>query len=68
MAKNPVTGEQGNYVAYNSTSVIQELEARIILLNRVIEDKQATIDSLMLEYCPDQMTEDQLEVWYSTQQ
>lgn len=30
--------------------------------------KQAQIDRLMLEYCPDEMTDEQLKVWESSQQ
>lgn len=37
------------------------------ILNRVIEKevatKQAKIDSLMLEYCPNEMTEKQIKNW-----
>ena len=32
-------------------------------LKSVSEAKQAKIDSLMLEYCPDEMTKEQIENW-----
>ena len=32
-------------------------------LLEIIDEQQAKIDSLMLEYCPDEMTEEQLENW-----
>lgn len=34
---------------------------------REIESKQAKIDELMLEYCPDEMTQGQLENWENRQ-
>lgn len=30
---------------------------------QVIDEKQAMIDELMLEYCPEEMTVDQLMIW-----
>ena len=30
---------------------------------KMIESLQARIDSLMLEYCPDEMTEEQINEW-----
>ena len=30
---------------------------------RKIEELQAKIDLLMFEYCPDEMTKEQIEVW-----
>lgn len=34
---------------------------------RSCEAKQAEIDRLMLEYCPDEMTPEQLETWKNSQ-
>lgn len=31
--------------------------------DRKIKAQQATIDALMLEYCPDEMTEEQMDEW-----
>lgn len=33
----------------------------------VLEAMQAKIDSLMLEYCPDEMTAEQIKVWGESQ-
>jgi hypothetical protein len=35
----------------------------IVKLEREVEAAQAKIDALMLEYCPDEMTEDQVANW-----
>lgn len=35
----------------------------LVLLHRTIDAKQAEIDELMLEYCPEEMTVDQLMAW-----
>ena len=37
--------------------------ARIVSLQRAVASKQAHIDRLMLEYCPDEMTPLQIEEW-----
>lgn len=34
---------------------------------RIDQSLQAKIDRLMLEYCPDEMTEEQLEIWKANQ-
>lgn len=42
------------------------LDAKQYLINKLHEEvahKQSVIDRLMLEYCPDEMTEDQIESW-----
>lgn len=39
----------------------------IIDLKKEIESKQAKIDALMLEYCPDEMTPEQMKEWESRQ-
>lgn len=41
-------------------------EIPIHLINQLraeVADKQATIDRLMLEYCPDEMTQEQMKEW-----
>jgi hypothetical protein len=43
-----------------------ELENR--RLRRKIDSQQAKIDALMLEYCPDEMTKDQIDNWAEAQQ
>lgn len=37
-------------------------------LNKTVQAKQARIDALMLEFCPNEMTVDQLMEWASHQQ
>lgn len=44
---------------YRKTIAIKQME---------IDAKQATIDALMLEYCPSDMTKHQLEIWGAHQQ
>jgi hypothetical protein len=34
---------------------------------RKCEELQAKIDALILEYCPDEMTEEQLRIWSESQ-
>ncbi len=34
---------------------------------KTADDRQARIDALMLEYCPDEMTEAQKEIWAKRQ-
>ena len=41
----------------------EELWDEIQSLTTQLEAKQAKIDELMLEYCPDEMTEEQLDEW-----
>ena len=36
---------------------------RLLTLEAKVEAKQASIDELMLEYCPDEMTEGQIKNW-----
>ena len=51
--------KKGEEMFKTKQTLVNELEAVLILL----ECKQAKIDSLMLEYCPDEMTKEQLDVW-----
>ena len=44
---------------------ICDYEERIASLNKIIAAKQAQIDTLMLEYCPEDMTAEQLEDYES---
>lgn len=46
-----------------STAVWANLGFEIFDLRAECKAKQAQIDSLMLEYCPDDMTEEQIENW-----
>lgn len=40
----------------------------VIQLQRKVQELQAEIDRLMLEFCPDEMSEEQLETWAKHQQ
>lgn len=40
---------------------------RIQTLQRTVDYKQAKIDSLMLEYCPDEMSKEQVQEWEKNQ-
>jgi len=42
---------------------ITRLEAELADARRTIEELQAKVDALMLEYCPDEMTAAQKENW-----
>lgn len=46
-----------------SPQYVDGLELRIRELTQQLAAKQARIDELMLEYCPNEMTEEQLEEW-----
>lgn len=46
---------------------IAEIEAQNARLREDVEAKQAEIDLLMLEFCPDEMTPEQLANWASHQ-
>lgn len=41
----------------------ERAEARVAELEREVAAKQARIDALMLEYCPDEMTPEQVAEW-----
>ena len=45
------------------TDLVRRLEAKLAEARKDAESKQAKIDSLMLEFCPKEMTDDQLENW-----
>ena len=47
---------------------VSDLEDRVIELTKTVEFQQAKIDSLMLEFCPEEMTAEQFEVWAAHQQ
>lgn len=40
---------------------------RIAELTKEVDVKQAKIDALMLEYCPEEMTQEQIDNWASHQ-
>jgi hypothetical protein len=42
---------------------IKELESAVLKLTMDVEFEQCRVDALMLEYCPDDMTEEQKENW-----
>ena len=50
-------------VAHAMSARIAALEAQLEAARNEAASKQATIDALMLEYCPDAMSEEQLEEW-----
>lgn len=43
--------------------IVQALDKEIDHLKQELAYKQSVIDALMLEYCPDEMTPEQLEEW-----
>lgn len=54
-------GEQRNEAL---KQVMTEFAFRCIIdMERDLAAKQAEIDRLMLEYCPDEMTKEQIETW-----
>ena len=44
--------------------ILTEIHAEI---ERQLAEKQAEIDRLMLEFCPEEITQDQIETWASNQ-
>jgi len=42
---------------------VEAAKERIAELERTVAAKQAKIDALMLEFCPDEMTAEQVEEW-----
>jgi len=46
---------------------VYELEAEVAELKLEVAAKQARIDELMLEYCPDEMPQEQLDNWSNHQ-
>jgi hypothetical protein len=47
---------------------LNKLESDVKVLEAERDNLQATIDELMLEYCPDDMTDEQLENWGNHQE
>ncbi len=47
--------------------IVDRSAERIADLERQLAEKQAEIDRLMLEFCPDEMTQKQKETWASHQ-
>lgn len=54
------TDESGEHV---SASFARQLERELTAANARADSNQARIDELMMEYCPDEITGDQLEEW-----
>jgi hypothetical protein len=54
------TEKDAAYIAAANPATILSLIARI-------EELEAKVDSLMLEWCPDEMTPEQIEKWGSNQ-
>ncbi len=48
-------------------STITELQDRVTALEGQVAARQATIDALMLEHCPDEMTPLQMKSWARSQ-
>ena len=55
-----------NGLTYFSNQV-DEKNQQLAEANKVIDSKQAKIDALMLEYCPDEMTYEQMQEWEDSQ-
>ena len=47
--------------------MVERLSARIIDRSITIMQQQVTIDALMLEHCPDEMTPEQVDEWGKNQ-
>ena len=47
--------------------IVDRSAERIADLERQLAEKQAEIDRLMLEFCPEEMTQEQKETWASHQ-
>lgn len=52
----------GNFCEWSDDQLADALE-RLVTASAEGASKQAKIDALMLEYCPDEMTPEQLEEW-----
>ena len=55
--KTKTHGKDGKW-AYNE----------IIKLRREVDYQQSTIDALMLEFCPERMTQEQVDLWSDSQE
>ena len=51
----------------HASTIIREAANEILSLRQQLGAKQAQIDALMLEFCPDEMTQDQLDEWARNQ-
>ena len=51
----------------SSVIIFDDRHYEIIDLKRELGEKQAEIDRLMLEYCPNEMTKEQMDNWESHQ-
>lgn len=48
-------------------TVAVEMAKRILELEQLLDEKQAQIDRLMLEFCPEEMTPEQIDEWGKNQ-
>lgn len=55
-------------IPVNIQAELSRLTAELAAAKRDARAKQAKIDALMLEWCPDEMTPEQLEEWGNRQQ
>lgn len=55
------------YIAAANPATIRSLLAELDAARRDAEAKQARIDALMLEHCPDEMTDEQVASWGDAQ-
>lgn len=55
--------ETANAYGQQCDEGIRRLQARVAELEREVAAKQARIDALMIEYCPDEMTPEQVAEW-----
>ncbi len=52
---------------YSAELLLQHAMANIEQLERQLAAKQAELDRIMLEFCPDEMTPEQLKTWGENQ-
>lgn len=61
------TSEYARLIAAANPAVIHSLLAELDEARKDASSKQARIDALMLEYCPDEMTAEQIADWGAAQ-
>ena len=57
----------GNYLSW-AAAMLDSLSTRLAQAERERDSAQARVDALMLEFCPDEMTEEQTVNWARHQQ
>lgn len=62
-----LTEDQDAYIAAANPAVIRSLLDRLEAAEKDAAAKQARIDALMLEYCQDEMTDEQIADWSAAQ-